>query len=190
MCPASVEVDIALVWYVAYGSNLSPARLQRYIERCDPTDAPLDARAIVLGHRLFFAHESRIWTGGTAFVDPTPDPAARTLAMAWLVRADQFAGIVAQENGGIAGSAPVDVGTLGVGDTTEGVVDGRYGLIVGCTSPDDRPALTFTTPEHPLPGQTIPSPAYVDVMVAGLVAGHGLTIAAARAYVDQHVFVR
>lgn len=173
------------LWYVAYGSNLSPVRLRRYLVRCAPVGEPLDRRPVVLPHRLFFAHESRVWTGGTAFVEPRRDPDARTLAMAWLLRRDQFLGVLARENG--CEELPLaDHGVLGPGESV--LADrGRYGLVLGCDSPDHRPALTFTTSEQPRPAPTSPAPAYVDTIVSGLMAGHGLTDVAARAYVTERV---
>lgn len=170
------------LWYVAYGSNLSPVRLQRYLARCAPVGEPLDRCPTTLPHRLFFAHESRLWTGGTAFIDPRRDPDAGTLAMAWLLRRDQFLGVLARENGCEELAEVVDHDDLEPGETV--LVDrGRYGLVVGCDSPDDRPALTFTTSEEPRPAPTQPAAAYVDTIVSGLVTGHGLTEVDARAYV-------
>lgn len=169
------------LWYVAYGSNLSPTRLQRYLVRCTPVGEPLDRRPVVLPHRLFFAHESRVWTGGTAFIEACRDADAGTLAMAWLLRRDQFLGVLARENGCEELAEVVDHDDLGPGETVR-VDRGRYGLVVGCDSPDHRQALTFTTSESSPPAPTRPAPAYVDTIVSGLMAGHGLTEAAARAY--------
>lgn len=174
------------MWYVAYGSNLSPERLQRYLVQCSPVGHPLDCRPVVLPHRLFFAHESRLWTGGCAFIDPSHDYQAGTLGTAWLLRRDQFAGVLARENECERLDAVVDAYGLEPGETAL-TDEGRYGLVVGCESPDHRPALTFTTSEAPLPPPTAPSPTYVDTIVSGLVSGHGLSVAAARAYLAERV---
>lgn len=168
------------LWYVAFGSNLSSARLQRYLDRVGPRRAPLERRRTVLPHRLFFAHESTHWTGGTAFVDPTPSAGAETHATAWLLGIDQFLGILDGENGIALGIDPDHL------DPTPGaatvVSDRRYGLVLGCSSPDHRPAFTCTTPERPLPSPTVPAGDYVATIMTGLAEGHGLVEGAAHHY--------
>lgn len=177
-------MDVDTIWYVAYGSNLSSARLRRYLDRCSPVGAPLDHRPTLLPHRLFFAHESSLWTGGSAFVDPHRDESAVTLSTAWLLRRDQFLGVLARENGCERLAGELAPSLLSPGETVR-VDRGRYGLVVGCDSPDHRPALTFTTSEQPLPPPTRPSRAYVDTIVSGLVEGHGLTEPEARSYLAE-----
>lgn len=170
-----------LVWYVAYGSNLCAERLQRYLDHCDPVRSPVEVRPTTLPHRLFFAHESSLWTGGTAFVDPVVDETAGTLAVAWLVHLDQFRTILARENGRAV--LPVDGPPLPMGPGAgAGIDERRYGLVLGCDSPDDRPAYTFTTPQQPLPSVTVPAPTYVDTIVRGLSDHHGLDRDAALEY--------
>ena len=171
------------VWYVAYGSNLSADRLRRYLARCDPSSDPLDRRPMVLDHRLFFADHSTRWGGGCAFVDPEADVGAGTLATAWLVPVTQFLGIWAAENGVAERDVAFDPAPLSPGEARLAHPSGRYGLVLGCPSPDRRSALTFTTPERPLPDATPPSDDYVATIVAGLIEGHGLSEAAARTYV-------
>lgn len=169
------------VWYVAYGSNLSRARLQRYLDALPGRPEPLEDRAVTVPHRLFFARETRTWGGGgCAFLDPTVTDGA-TLARAWRMTREHFAGVLAQENGGRA--LVVDDGVFALGPGERAVVaSGWYGLVVGCASPDHRPALTFTTPADPLPPENAPGPRYVDTIVEGLVDAHGLTEEDARAY--------
>lgn len=174
------------LWYVAYGSNLSAVRLQRYLDAAPDPSPPLTSRPVVLPHRLFFAYESRRWTGGSAFVDPRRDPGAGTRATAWLLTRTQFRWVLAHENGR---TEPHDAGAadvLGPGERRH-VDDRRYGLVLGCDSPDDHPALTFTTPATPLPEPTRPSAAYVDTIVSGLVDGHDLDDAGARAYLAERI---
>lgn len=172
------------IWYVAYGSNLWGDRLQRYLDLVSPVARPMESRAMRLDHRLFFAHESQRWGGGTAFVDPTPDPGARTRATAWRLRPDQFLGVLAGENGRTSVELGLDDLPTRTG-TSRRVLDARYGLVLTVPSPDDRPAWTVTTPEVPLPSPTRPVRAYVDAIVTGLVAGHGLSDDAARGYLGE-----
>jgi hypothetical protein len=172
------------VWYVAYGSNVSGPRLQQYLDRCTDPSPPRDGRSTILPHHLVFARSSRWWDGGgVCFLDPTVDPDAGTLAMAWLLGADQFLEVLAQENGQPVGTVAASLDGLPQrpGDT-ELVHGGWYGLVLGVESPDDRPALTFTTNAPPMPDPTTPSSHYVETIVDGLVAGHGLSENAARDY--------
>lgn len=173
------------IWYVAYGSNLSRARLQRYLDAAPVVAEPLADVPVHLDHRLFFAHESRRWTGGSAFLDPQPGSGS-TLARAWLLRRGQFAAVLAQENARRSLDVPEPVWSLEPGRTLA-VDDRRYGLALACDSPDERPALTFTTPEVPLPPRTTPAAAYVDTIVEGLVDAHDLDEEDARAYVAARV---
>ena len=133
-------------------------------------------------HRLYFAGWSTTWGGAPAFVDPAVDATAGTLGAAWLLHRHQFEGLVAGENGGVPPTSGWDRPPLAPGETAL-VADGRYGLLVGCTSPDDRPALTVTAPVVPgLFGE--PGAGYVDTIVTGLCEVHGIDEAAARAYVS------
>lgn len=171
------------LWYVAYGSNLSAGRLQRYLDQTSPVAAPLDRRPMVLEHRLFFAEWSVGWGGGCAFIDPRPSSGVETRVTAWRLRADQFLGILARENGGAAVPDDFAPEAVGVGDRCM-VVDGRYGLVMGCPSPDGRPSLTFTTPADPLPTESAPSASYLATIADGLIADHGLTPSEAKAYLS------
>ena len=68
-----------LVWYVAYGSNLSRERFADYVAD------PHDDRPTTIGHRVWFGGESKIWTGGRAYLDHEAAPDRVTLARAWLL---------------------------------------------------------------------------------------------------------
>jgi hypothetical protein len=173
-----------LVWYIAYGSNLCRARFERYLAAIDPVRPPIADRTLWLGHRLFFAHESRVWTGGSAFVDPIAGETT-TRARAWLIDRAQFVSVLSQENGGAIVSVDDSMWSLGVGEAIA-TTDQRYGLVVGCTPIDGVPALTFTTPGVPLPVATRPSPDYVDVIATGLAESHCLDRSVALAYLTDH----
>ena len=173
------------VWYVAYGSNLSANRLQEYLDSCPPVTGPLAWEPVEVPHQLYFTGRSSRWGGAPAFLDPQVDPAAGTLGVAWLLHEHQFAGVLARENGRTDLTLPRSLPTFEPGGSTR-LFDSRYGLVVGCESPDPRPAFTFTSASVPV-DRARPSPAYVDVMVAGLVAAHGLSATAARAYVESRI---
>lgn len=169
------------LWYVAYGSNLSRARIQRYLDQCPPVAAPLADRPATLPHRLHFTRWSRQWGGAAAFVDPRTDEPGTTLARAWLLTRPQFESLLGQENAGDPIPLTDDDLLLGPGSGRE-VSAGWYGLLVGCPPIDGRPALTFTTTEHPLQTATVPSASYVATIVEGLCDAHGLSETDAREY--------
>ncbi len=184
------------LWYVAYGSNLHDARLQRYLDRGvargrGPGRPPLDDAPVVLGYRLRFGFETRTWGGGgSAFVDaePRPGPDLPTLARAWLLTPGQVLDVLAGENG--RDRALIDAADLVLEPGASRIADDRrYGLVLGVEGPDDRPALTITghpgTPATPNP----PGEAYVAVVVAGLVQAHGLDEHEARAYLGARIEV-
>ena len=58
-----------VVWYVAYGSNLSRARLQEYLDRGPDPTPPRADRPVTIGLTLYFAGGSMLWGGGRAYVD-------------------------------------------------------------------------------------------------------------------------
>lgn len=183
--PGAVLAD-RRIWYVAYGSNLLGSRLQIYLDNSSDPAPPVDRRAMVLPHRLFFADWTKRWSGGCAFIDPTVDHDANTRVTAWSLTEAQFRSVLAQENGRSVVDADLDLPSLGPGDRTV-VGESRYAVVLGCPSPDSRPAVTFTTPSLPLPSPTEPSAAYVDTIVAGLVEGHGISEADARAYLSARI---
>ena len=181
----------ARVWYVAYGSNLLGARLQIYLDNSGDPTPPADRCAMVLPHRLFFADWTKRWSGGCAFIDPTVDSEANTLVTAWSLTEPQFLSVLSQENGRRTSDADLDLASLDLASLGPGertlVGDSRYAVVLGCPSPDARPAVTFTTPSLPLPSPTRPSALYVDTIVAGLVEGHGIDDDEARAYVAARI---
>ena len=166
-----------LIWYVAYGSNLSAARFARYLDAsADPTP-PRDWCATTTPHRLFFAHESRRWGGGTAFVDPVANASVSTPTRAWLITRKQFGSVFGQENGRHAyRSAPL----VPAPGASSAVDERRYGLVMGLEPIEGIEAVTFTTPGQPLPDSTMPVAAYLDTIVLGLAESHDLDEASAR----------
>jgi membrane protein DedA with SNARE-associated domain len=95
------------VWYVSYGSNMARDRLSCYLQGGRPPGAmvtypgardgtlPRAEAGIELPGTTYFAGESKVWGGGMAFYDhsvPGPTP-----AKAYLITAEQFADVAAQE---------------------------------------------------------------------------------------------
>lgn len=159
-----------LVWYAAYGSNLSRERFMRYLDggrpegstfteagAPDPTP-PRDSRAVVLRHRLVFAGWSDRWQGATAHLTVGHDPSARTLARLYLVSRDQLESVCAQE--------------------------GAAYELLECHEPVDGYGVFAATVADPGPPGT-PSDEYVNTVVLGLAESWDLGETAARRYVDD-----
>lgn len=159
--------SIEKVWYACYGSNLSFTRFSCYIQGGTPpgtersyqgcTDPTLPDRRkqITIPHRLYFAQSSSIWQGkGVAFIDPTDDPREQTLGMMYLVTAQQFREVVAQEND----RSPDDPDLENDLDLDSIIESGRdtfgtgwYSRILLLGFEEGFPILTFTNPEVLVP---------------------------------------
>jgi len=170
-----------VVWYVAYGSNMSRARLQRYLDRGPDPTPPRADRRFTIGHPLFFAGESQVWGGGRAYVDhAVVDPPA-TLARAWLLTRAQWADLHAQESG-TDHTPATEPGSLAVGEVRV-VGTGRYDAVIGLGRHEEVPVVTFTGPEPFAPPTcTRPEPAYLRAIATGLAEAHRLEADAAAAY--------
>ena len=161
-----------LVWYVAYGSNKVAARFHTYLRGGSPPGSrrtylgardpslPVRSAEVRIPHRLFFAGDSPVWGGGVAFVDPQPDPAHSTAAVAWMITLEQLGDLVVQENGGEAPGPHIralpERGAYMVVDP------GRYDLLVGLPSIEGVAAATLTSSNPPPPSE--PSPTYLAMV--------------------------
>jgi len=178
------------VWYVSYGSNMSAGRLAVYLEggippggnRSNPgaRDSTLPRRSVPvdLPGALYFAGASRQWGGGVAFYDhDAREPAlgAPTAARAYLVTAEQFADVAAQEMYRVPqdGDPLEEVVLGGIDGGRHHVGPGRYETLVEVGVLNDAPMLLFTSPhgidhvEH-----TQPSASYLSMLAQGLKESH------------------
>lgn len=177
------------VWYAAYGSNMNPDRLRRYLlggapaggmnpaagqgarpsPGCRDGTAPLRSIPLALPGLLYFATESAVWTGGRAFYDP--DASATAWARAYLLTLEQFSDIAAQEMYRPPGTDLDPTEAIRAGRSRLG--PGRYETLVCPTTYDGLPVLTFTAPWRwrDLPGNA-PAPAYLRHIAAGLLDTH------------------
>jgi len=109
-----------VIWYAAYGSNLSRKRFDIYLRGGTPEGAtheypgcrdasdPVEIRPYEIeGYELCFGATSKTWGGGVAFVRPG---ASSVKARIYLVTDDQFADVIAQENWLEPGNASIDGG--------------------------------------------------------------------------------
>jgi len=149
---------LSQVWYVSYGSNMSLRRFACYIEGGTPPggtrrnpgarDRRLPERTILvdLPGTVYFAGESPQWGGGVAFYDHTRP--GFTAARGYLVTAEQFADIAAQEMYRAPRSDdPLAALVLApLRDGRHELGPGRYETLVEVGRVDDLPLLTFTSP--------------------------------------------
>ncbi|WP_330230056.1 histone deacetylase [Nocardia sp. NBC_00508] len=180
-----------LVWYAAYGSNMSLTRLRTYLRGgcpeggtltlpgCRDRSDPIRSVPLLLPGLLYFATESLTWTGGRAFYDP--DCPGEMAAHAHLLTAAQFGDIVAQEMYRAPGTELDLAAVIDRGTTTLG--PGRYETLVCAGTYDSYPVLTFTAPwrYRDVPGNP-PAAAYVRHLAAGLRAAHGWSIRTTAGY--------
>lgn len=175
------------VWYVAYGSNLAIDRFRCYVAGgrpaggmreyagCrDPSDPASDLSLEIPGG-LVFSGESKVWTGGSVFYDPYAE--TQVAARAYLITADQFADVVAQEmrrppGGDFALAVSAVVNTV---QAAHVLGPGRYETITRVAARDGVPMLTMTNGEAATLKPAAPSAAYLTWIAAGLHESHGWT---------------
>jgi hypothetical protein len=110
-----------------------------------------------------------VWNGGRAFYDQTLP--GRAAARGWLISAQQFADISAQEMYREPGNDLDLAEVLTTGRTEFG--SGRYETLLHCGDRDGYPMLTFTAPWRAadVPG-VAPSLGYLRMLAGGLIAAH------------------
>ncbi|WP_128381702.1 histone deacetylase [Streptomyces cavernae] len=127
-----------------YLSGGRPPGGRRTYPGCRDTRPPERTRPVTLPGQLYFALESRAWTGGMAFYDP--NGGGGTPARAYLLTAEQFADIAAQEMCREPG-AELDLAPVLASGRAE-MGPGRYETLVCPGHLDAHPVLTFTAPWH------------------------------------------
>lgn len=174
------------LWYAAYGSNLSRARLQHYLTGgrppgsrrdypgCRDSSPPASIRTVSLTGTLRFGGESGAWGGGMAFF--VPGASGVVHARAYLLQHAQLGDLVAQEArrpvGGPWALSPSGPTRHGLSEVYDVVLD--LGLL------DGHRLVTLTTTGRHAPNP--PAPAYVRTMLDGLADGFGLDLDARVAY--------
>jgi len=190
------------IWYVAYGSNLAKARFDCYLSGgrpeggsrvyvgCRDRSEPVRTESVEVPGGLVFAEESRVWGGGMAFYDRSAPGIAS--CRAYLVTAEQFADIAAQElrrpPGGefahdLARLLPDVVSMVATGP-------GRYETVVRLGDLDDAPMFTITN--HDVMGLSLaaPSAPYLRWLAIGLRESHGYDAAQVAEYLSGAPGVR
>lgn len=178
--------DDPLVWYAAFGSNVSTARLACYLrggrprgaardyEGCRDPTPPREQRPLTIPGRLRFAGESRVWGGGTAFY--TPGDGGAVHARAYLLRLEQLGDLVAQETRHPVGLSLVLADS---GPTRHGW-SRVYDVLLDLGELDGHRILTLSSSADP-PANP-PAEAYVRTMLEGLADGFALDGEARVAY--------
>lgn len=118
------------------------------------------------------------------WIPPFPDNDVSSIGRAWLITAEQFMDVVAQENDALAGDLDDLVLPVLAGSADDALIgSGAYNRMVRCGEQDGVPAWTFTTEvdfsEFKL---NAPSDAYLDTLAAGLVETAGFSLPEAHAY--------
>ncbi|WP_280715976.1 histone deacetylase [Kitasatospora sp. MAP5-34] len=168
-----------LVCYLAGGR---PSGGAREYPGCRDRRRPARAVPVLLPGRLYFAFESRVWTGGMGFYDPM-DPGEMP-ARAYLLTAGQFSDVAAQEMHRAPGPDLDLSGVLATGRARLG--PGRYETLVCPGVLDGYPVLTFTAPWRSAEAElNAPSAAYLGHLSEGLAAAHGWSEARIAAYLGS-----
>lgn len=183
-----------LVWYAAFGSNLSRARLGCYVaggtpagarrayEGCRDRTAPRAHRTLALPGHLRFAGQSSVWGGGMAFYAPSGGGTVH--ARAYLLRLEQLVDLVAQESRHPVGTTLV---LADAGDTRHGL-SSVYDVLMDLGRLDGHRVLTLSSSRHhPL---NPPSGAYVRTVADGLADGFDLDADARVAYLASAAGMR
>lgn len=165
------------IWYVAYGSNSAPQRLERYLNR------PLsegDARVTHVRRDVFFAGSSKTWGGGVAFLTLAPTGRLSTCA-AYRVTLAELRTIFRRENGGDALLPPLE--DLAPNEWRGSLLpldpngyQGKYNVAMRLDDIEGHRAYTITT------ARTLeandPSLEYINTLVSGVADLLGTEMAA------------
>lgn len=179
------------IWYVAYGSNLSRERFCYYLRGgrpdgsdrdypgCrDPSD-PMDSFGLLIAGGIYFAGRSSGWRAGMAFYDP--EAPGEVAARAYLITAEQFVDVLAQETLRSPGMA-LDLAPAFRGDRYSNGVGGYPILVwVGCRR--GVPLVTFTRDRRSAPTLLAPTALYLAAMATGLREAHGWS----RTQIDRYL---
>jgi hypothetical protein len=140
------------VYYASFGSNLFLDRFSAYIAGGQPEGSsksyggsrdktlPTDNIPIALNGTIHYVGESKIWTGGAAFLDT--GSRGKALGKAYQITPSQFEDVVAQECGMEPGEKEIDFISVIEKGRHEG--SGLYGTLVHVGDHNNIPVFTFT----------------------------------------------
>jgi hypothetical protein len=169
------------IWYVAYGSNLSRERFCCYLQGgrpdgsdrdypgCRDTSDPVDSLGLMIAGGVYFAGRSSGWRAGIAFYDP--EAPGEVAARAYLITAEQFVDVLAQETLRSPGIT-LDLTPALRGDRYSNGVGG-YSILVRVGDRRGVPMVTFTRDRRSAANLVAPATDYLAAMATGLREAHG-----------------
>lgn len=176
------EVDYGpdMIWYAAYGSNLSKDRFLCYIKGGQPEGAsegqigmedkspPLMDAPFRIPHELYFADSTDRWGGGVAFISSESSTKYETLCRIYLIKRQQFIELVAQENRVLKEEVQINFDQLAA-KSRYIACSGWYGLVLKVGQHAGCPVYTFTRADAKQSKPTPPSETYLRTIIRGLV---------------------
>ena len=182
------------IWYVAYGSNLSQERFSCYLRGgrpngsdrnypgCRDTSDSMDSFGLMIPGGIYFAGRSSGWQAGMAFYDP--EAPGEVAARAYLITAEQFVDVLAQETLRSPGMV-LDLTPAFRGDRySDGV--GGYSMLVRVGDRRGVPLVTFTRDRRSVSTLAPPTVLYLAAMATGLREAHGWSPALIDRYLSGH----
>lgn len=175
------------VWYAAYGSNLYARRLAYYLEGGTPHGTghvypgfrdrtpPRKSMPLTLPGAVYFAWQSRVWTGGVAFYAEKPHDGwpLGAAARGYLLTRQQFTDLLTQEMHRIPGEAvEFDIDAVLEARRVQ-FGPGRYETLLHVDDLDGFPVMTFTSPwDTATVALRKPAPRYLEMLAGGLRESH------------------
>jgi hypothetical protein len=142
----------------------------------------MDSFGLMIPGGLYFAGRSSGWRAGMAFYDP--EAPGEVAARAYLITAEQFVDVLAQETLRSPGMA-LDLAPAFRGDRySDGV--GGYSRLVRVGDRRGVPLVTFTRDRHGVSNLVAPTVHYLAAMATGLREAHGWSPAQIDCYLSEH----
>lgn len=185
-------VATRMVWYAAYGSNVNEARFMEYLRGgvsrfngqpysgCRNKQEPIRDRGMAINHELYFAKNSTPWAGAVAFLNPKSG-SGNAIGRAYLITAEQFLDLAAQENGRRAGDPGLgfnyeyaeqhDECFLNPRDPSKPVSPSRqlwYARVLKVGTQESWPVFTLTGEWEATAPPSAPSRQYLTTIATGL----------------------
>jgi hypothetical protein len=163
----------SLVWYAAYGSNLSFKRFKRYLAKCRNDSEPIKNKPIIIPHQLYFAKSSEKWKNkGVAFIKSkvTDSRDNQTKGRIYLITKEQFNDIFHQENSKNKYNI-FNINYEQIIREQQIIVPGTgwYTRIIYLGTEEEYPIFTFTSPisDNQIE-KNLPSITYQSYIISGL----------------------
>ncbi|MFW5859289.1 MAG: hypothetical protein ACOCYP_04640 [Planctomycetota bacterium] len=191
------DPDATPIWYAAYGPDLLWDCMERHLGGgelepeaaalpgcADPTP-PIDERALLIPHRLYFAGRARHWAdGGDAFIDPTSGSGVTTFGRAWRVSRSQLVDLIRSKNG--RSNLAIDLEALLASGSVCIAGKTPYGRLLRLADLDGLPVIACCSPRPFRPSVARPpSHACLGTLIAGLRETFNLGANGVRSYLKD-----